>query len=81
METIEFKDFKIKTKAYMKQVTQTVQPILVTSEDDIGDVVILSKKEWEGYQSTWEISQNKYLSDKIMAGLAEARNGQAKERL
>ena len=47
MGTIEFKDFKIKTKAYMKQVTQTVQLILVTSEDDIGDVVILSKKEWE----------------------------------
>ncbi|EHI75192.1 antitoxin of toxin-antitoxin stability system [Streptococcus criceti] len=83
METISFDEFKDDIEAYMKQVNRTVQPIVVTStsEDEMQDVVILSKKEWDGYQSTWEISQNKYLSDKIIAGLAEARSGKAKERL
>lgn len=81
METISFDEFKDDIEAYMKQVNRTVQPIVVTSEDEMQDVVILSKKEWDGYQSIWEISQNKYLSDKIIAGLAEARSGKAKERL
>lgn len=83
METISFDEFKDDIEAYMKQVNRTVQPIVVTStsEDEMQDVVILSKKEWDGYQSTWEISQNKYLSDKIIAGLAEARSGKTKERL
>lgn len=81
MKRISLEKFKDNLKAYMKQANRTLQPIEVVSDNEDEAVVVLSKKEWDGYQETWKIAQNTYLSEKIKAGLAQTRSGKAKQRL
>ncbi|WP_165208999.1 type II toxin-antitoxin system prevent-host-death family antitoxin [Streptococcus tangpeifui] len=81
MKRISLEKFKANLNAYIKQANRTLQPIEVVSDNEDEAIVVLSKKEWDGYQETWAIAQNTYLSEKIKAGLAQARSGKVKQRL
>ena len=43
-------------------------------------VVVVSKSEWDSMQETLRIMRNEYLSNKVLSGLEEFKQGKAVER-
>ncbi|WP_165329227.1 type II toxin-antitoxin system Phd/YefM family antitoxin [Streptococcus tangpeifui] len=76
MEAVVYSTFRNNLKDYMKKVNNEFEPLIVVNKNPDEDIVVLSKSEWDSIQETLRISQNKYLSDKIIEGLAQARAGQ-----
>lgn len=80
MEAVVYSNFRNNLKHYMKQVNDELEPLVVVNKNSDDNVVVVSKSEWDSMQETLRIMCNEYLSNKVLSGLEEFRQGKAVER-
>ena len=78
MEAVLSSTFRTHFKDYMKKVNDEFEPLTVVNKNPDEDIVVLSRSEWDSIQETLRVAQNKELSDKVLRGMAQVREGQAK---
>lgn len=77
MEAVVYSTFRNHLKDYMKKVNDEFEPLVVVNKNPDEDIVVLSKSEWDSLQETLRIAQNKELSDKVLRGIQEVKQGLA----
>lgn len=80
MEAVVYTTFRNHLKDYMKKVNDEFEPLVVVNKNPDEDIVVISKSEWDSLQETLRIAQNKELSDKVLRGMQEVKQGQAQIR-
>ncbi|MGT2912088.1 type II toxin-antitoxin system Phd/YefM family antitoxin [Streptococcus cameli] len=75
MEAVVYSTFRNHLKDYMKKVNDEFEPLVVVNKNPDEDIVVLSKKEWDSLQETLRIAQNKELSDKVLRGMQDVKQG------
>lgn len=58
------------------QVNEDADTLLVTNADPEDNVVVMSADDYDSLMETLRVYQNPYLSDKVMRGMAQVRQGQ-----
>lgn len=80
MEAVVYSTFRNHLKDYMKKVNDEFEPLVVVNKNPDEDIVVISKSEWDSLQETLRIAQNKALSDKILRGMKEVKQGRTQIR-
>ena len=80
MEAVVYSTFRNHLKDYMKKVNDEFEPLVVVNKNPDEDIVVISKSEWDSLQETLRIAQNKALSDKVLRGMQEVKQGLAQIR-
>lgn len=76
MEAVAYSTFRNNLKTYMKKVNDEFEPLIVVNKNPEEDIVVLSKDSWDSLQETIKVMNNPYLSDKILKGMADVKQGQ-----
>ena len=66
-QAVAYSNFRANLKTYMRKVNEDADTLLVTNADPEDTVVVME---------TLRVYQNPYLSDKVMRGMAQVRQGQ-----
>ena len=66
-QAVAYSNFRANLKTYMRRVNEDADTLLVTNADPEDNVVVME---------TLRVYQNPYLSDKVMRGMAQVRQGQ-----
>ena len=75
MQAVAYSNFRANLKSYMRACFDDAEPILVTSSDPDGNVVVVSARDWDSIQETLRVCQNPYLFDKVARGMASVADG------
>ncbi|MFC6279151.1 type II toxin-antitoxin system Phd/YefM family antitoxin [Streptococcus moroccensis] len=75
MEAVGYSTFRNHLKDYMKKVNDEFEPLVVVNKNPDEDIVVVSKSEWDSLQETLRIAQNKELSDKVLRGMQDVKQG------
>ena len=73
---VAYTNFRKDLKSYLRQVNDDADMLLVTNKDERDNVVVMSASDYDSLMETLRVYQNPYLSDKVMRGMAQVRQGQ-----
>lgn len=79
MRAVAYSTFRSRLKAYMKQVNQDADELLVTNNDPGDNVVVMSARDYDSLMETLRIYQNPPLYRKIRNGMDEIGAGKVAE--
>ena len=74
-QAVAYSNFRANLKTYMRKVNEDADTLLVTNADPEDNVVVMSA-DYASLMETLRVYQNPYLSDKVMRGMAQVRQGQ-----
>ncbi len=80
VQAVAYSNFRKNLKAYMRQVNEDADRLLVTNTDPENNVVVMSADDYDSLMETLRVYQNPYLHDKVLRGLEQARAGNATRR-
>ena len=66
-QAVAYSNFRANLKTYMRRVNEDADTLLVTN---------MSADDYDSLMETLRVYQNPYLSDKVMRGMAQVRQGQ-----
>ena len=69
-QAVAYSNFRANLKTYMRR----------TNADPEHNVVVMSADDYDSLMETLRVYQNPYLSDKVMRGMAQVRQGQTMAR-
>lgn len=75
-QAVAYSNFRANLKTYMRRVNEDADTLLVTNADPEDNVVVMSADDYDSLMETLRVYQNPYLSDKVMRGMAQVRQGQ-----
>lgn len=75
-QAVAYSNFRANLKTYMRKVNEDADTLLVTNADPEDNVVVMSADDYDSLMETLRVYQNPYLSDKVMRGMAQVRQGQ-----
>ncbi|MDR0300556.1 MAG: type II toxin-antitoxin system Phd/YefM family antitoxin [Streptococcaceae bacterium] len=78
MDAVVYSNFRNNVKSYFKQVNDEYRPLMVVNKNPEEDVVVVAKDEWDSIQETLYVASNPYLSETILRGMEEVRQGKTK---
>ncbi|MDR0300515.1 MAG: type II toxin-antitoxin system Phd/YefM family antitoxin [Streptococcaceae bacterium] len=78
MDAVVYSNFRNNVKSYFKQVNDEYRPLMVVNKNPEEDVVVVAKDEWDSIQETLYVMSNPYLSETILRGMEEVRQGKTK---
>ena len=78
-QAVAYSNFRANLKTYMRRVNEDADTLLVTNADPEDNVVVMSADDYDSLMETLRVylDNNPYLSDKVMRGMAQVRQGQA----
>lgn len=80
MEAVTYSTFRNNLKSYMEKARDDADPLLVTAANPQNNVVVMNARDYESLMETVRIYENPYLRDKIIRGMAQAREGRTTAR-
>ncbi|WP_424321009.1 type II toxin-antitoxin system Phd/YefM family antitoxin [Lacticaseibacillus chiayiensis] len=75
METTNMKNFQQHFDAYIKQVVETSNPLVINAENPDHSVVLMSKRDFDANEETMYLLSNSALMGRIRRGDAQVAAG------
>ena len=80
MQAVTFSTFRKNLRAYLDQVRDDCEPLLVTSKDPSANVIVINAEEYDNLLENLRVYSNDYLLQKLLNGKAEMESGETFER-
>jgi antitoxin YefM len=80
MSHVTYTDLRQNLARYLDEAAESRAPVVVTRQGGKGNVVLLSEKEFEGWQETVHLLSNPANAARLLRSIGQARAGAVHER-